>query len=557
MSVLTDGAVEALRTIYRDGTDQDRERARQLLADRGLIDDPAGDLRARIRTGGPMLLGELLMPGAVYGARSPLHDYLNDWHLREVDAAPGAMCAVAAPRGHGKSTAGVELAALYHAANCTRRFQVIISDTYEQARGRVQAIKNAVETNEDLRAAYPKLRQTVNSRWAENDLVFACGCRIVAFGAGTAIRGLKHRERRPDLVYLDDLEDEDSVSTPYQIDKRFKWLTRTAMALGDQIKGVSLLWVGTILARDALLNLVTGAALDEGQERPKWAHLWHRAVFRAEVEGSERIPTTAVVEDPVTHAEYEVTYDVGEPMWSELTRVDLARQHGKVGDAAYAAEYMADPVDGKGGILAAPMPATWLNPEYPPRDRLIRTHDGRMVAVSSMTVAAALDPQFAEPGADNDPDLAAIAVVGQHGADTFILDSWVGRDKVGQANRLVTMALKWGAFAAAVEVVAAQVLVADQAAQLGGVPIVREPATDGKVVRALSLMVRLQQERVHNVASEGDNGDLPRYITAFPNGRYKDPVDAVVMATNVASRATVVTATGGSSGPAMGGTRAG
>lgn len=567
VTVLTEPALEALRTIYENGSDADRERARVLLAERGLIPDPMGERRARIRAGGPMLLGELLMPDTVYGARSPLHDFLNDWHLREAAAKPGARTGCAAPRGHGKSTAAVELGALWHAANCTRRFQVIISDTYEQARGRLQAIKNAVETNDELRETYPRLRPSFGSlevgTWREADLVFACGCRIVGFGAGTAIRGLKHREARPDLVYLDDLEDEDSVSTAYQIEKRLKWLTRTALALGSPIRGLSVLWVGTILSRDALLNLVTGAALDEGQTRPAWAQMWSPSVYRAEVEGSERIATTATVEDPITKAPYTVTYDVGEPMWSELTREDLAKIHGGIGDAGYAAEYMADPVDGKGGMLVAPQLATWVNPQYPPRDRLIRWQrtagPGRtaaqgVAAVANMTIAVALDPQFSEVTGSNDPDLAAIVAVGQLGAESFILDAWIGRDKVGQAGRLVTMALKWGAFAAGVEVNAAQVLVADEAAQLAAVPIIREQSTEGKEVRALSLSVRLTQGRVHLLASEGDAADLPKYLTAFPNGRYKDPVDATVMAQNIAARATPVQA-GAVSAPGTGGPR--
>lgn len=566
--MLTEGAVEALRVIYTQGSDADRERARLELVARGLIADPAGELRAEIRAGGPMLLGERLMPDTVYGARSPLHDFLNDWHLREAAGRPGARSGCAAPRGHGKSTAAVELGALWHAANCTRRFQVIISDTYEQAVGRVQAIKGAVETNDELRDTYPKLRPAFGrgepGTWRENDLVFACGCRIIGLGAGTSIRGLKHRDARPDLVYLDDLEDETSVSTPHQIEKRLKWLTRTALNLGSPIKGLSVLWVGTILSRDALLNLVTGAALDEGQTRPRWAQMWSPTVFRAEIEGSERISTTATVEDPITKALFQVTYDVGEPMWSELTREDLAKIRGGVGDAGYAAEYMADPVDGKGGMLVAPQLASWVNPQYPPRDRLIRwsrtdgpgrTAASGVAAVANLTIAAALDPQFAEVTGSNDPDLAAIVVVGQLGAESFILDAWIGRDKVGQAQRLVTMALKWGAFAAGVEVVAAQVLVADEAAQLAAIPIIREPATDGKEVRALSASVRLTQGRVHLLATEGDAADLPKYLTAFPNGRYKDPVDAFVMAQNIAARATPVQTGGVSSGPSVGGPR--
>lgn len=551
---LSDAAVAALRTIYEHGDDGDRARARDILAAHGLVDDPAGRVRAELRAGGPMLLGERLMPGTVYGARSPLHDFINTWHLHEAANTPGRRDAVAAPRGHGKSTAAVELGALFHAAYCTRPFQVIVSDTYEQARGRVQAIKAQAEANDDLRELFPRLRPAFGygaaGTWRENDLVFACGCRIVGYGAGTAIRGMKHRDERPTMLYLDDLEDEDSVATPYQIDKRLKWLTRSALALGSPIRGMSVLWVGTILSRDALLNLATGAALDEGQTRPSWAQAWTPTVYRAEVDGTPRLPVTVDVEDPVTHATFTITRDVGEPMWSELSREKLARIRGEIGDAAYAAEYMADPVDGQGGMLAAPTPVSFVNPDAPPRARVVRTSTG-VVPVAAMQVATALDPQFALPGESTDPDLAAVVTVGQYGARTFILDAWIGRDRDGQAGRAVAQALAWGSFVVGVEKNAAQVLVVDQAAQLAQVPVRGLQSTEGKAVRALPLSVRLSQGRVFALSSSGQVGELTGYLTAFPHGRYKDPVDAVVMAVGLAAAGASVDVGGG--GPAAAG----
>lgn len=559
---LSPAAVAALRDIYRHGTDADRQRARAILVEHGLIVDETADLRARLRDGGPMMFGEELMPDTLYGPRSPLHDFLNDWHRSEAMSRPGARAAVAAPRGHGKSTAGVEVAALYHAAHCTRRFQLIVSDTDDQAIARIAAIKAAAESNERMREVYPKLRPAVPGRWAHNDeddeggvwrerdIVFACGCRVSARGAGTSMRGLKHRERRPDLVYLDDLEDEKSVATAYQLEKRLKWLQRVVLGLAGHGErgGMSVLWVGTILTREALLNLATGAALDEGQQRPKWASLWAPRVFRAELDGTPKVLTRAVVTDPLTGAEFETEREVGAPMWAGvLTREDLARIAGEVGDGSYAAEYMSDPADRTDGLLKAPQPAWFLNPTDDPRSRLVRTSTGLTVPVASMTIAGALDPQFAVEGESNDPDLAAIVVVGQWGAHSFILDTWIGRDREGQAGRLVRKCMAWGAFVAAVEVNGAQVLVADEAAQMGAVAILREQSTEGKPVRALSASVRLAQGRVFVVAGAGQNEELPKYLTAFPNGRYKDPVDAFVMALNAATRATPVDASGGSS----------
>lgn len=529
-----------------------------------------------LREAGPSAWARYFMPEFVTGADSELIDALNEWHRRETRRGPGSMDAFAAPRGHAKTTAGVEIPALFHAANCTRTFQIITSATYSQAVDRIATIVEQVENNPKLRAAYPDLVPALDKkgqlvRWRDDDVVFKCGCRIMAAGAGRAIRGARQGATRPDLIYFDDLETEESVATEASLEKRLKWITRVALGLADARTGISALWVGTILTRTALLNQATGAALDEGQQRPEWARSWTSHVFAAERRGTAKKPTVVVdvEEDPQTGVSRRVvrndadgkplTYQVGEPLWSELTRTDLARIRYKLGAASYAAEYLSDPVEAGTSILARPRDADYLNPHDPIEARLVRLPGGRVIPVSSMTIAAALDPQYAVPGAGTDPDLAAIVVAGAYAGDTFLLDCWVGRDRHGQASRLVDMAVKWGAYAAGVEAVAAQTLTADEAALDGRMPIVpiKRPATGGgKAYRALPLAARLGDKGrpetcrvwvLPDAAKEGPHGALADFLERFPNGRYDDPVDATIDAVHLANIG--VTAEGGSGRP--------
>lgn len=544
-------------------------------------------VKATLRLEGPLPWATYFLPHLVTGAFSPLHDELNAWHRREVTRGPGTMDAVAAPRGHGKSTAGVEIAALFHAAVCSRRFIVIASDTYDQATQRLATIIDEVENNPRLRAAYPDLRPAVDERgslvrWRDDDVVFACGCRIMAAGAGKSLRGARKGAQRPDLLLLDDLEDEASVATPAARAKRLRWISRVALGLADPRVGISVLWVGTILSRSALLNDATGAALDEGQDRPEWARSWTPHVFSAEVRGSERRRTVVVVEeaDEATGKLRNVVvrdsdgkplaYDVGAPLWSELTRADLARIRFKIGGLSYAAEYLSDPVDDGTTLLAPPRLVRYMNPGHPPLARIVQLPDGRLIPVSAMTRAAALDPQYAKPGQSNDPDLAAIVVAGQYGGDTFLLDSWIGRDRHGQAARLVDMAVSWECYAAGVEAQAAQTVTADAAAQDGRIPIVpitrtaasEKPGSGDKTRRALGLAVRLGDKdrpetcrvfALPGAVRDTEFGTLVEFLERFPHGRYDDPVDATIDAVELAARATTRGEVG--SGPRAGGPR--
>lgn len=548
---------------------------------RQVVDEIHRRVVENLKAAGPMPFAKWFLADLVTGAYSPLHDALNAWHVRETRRGPGAMDAFAAPRGHGKSTAGVEVAALYHVGYCTRRFVLIVSDTYSQAVDRLATVIDQIENNPKLRLAFPDLRPAMDERgqtvrWTDADIVLACGCRIMAAGAGKSIRGARKGAQRPDLLLLDDLEDESSIATEEALAKRLKWILRTALGLASPIEGLSALWVGTILSRSALLNQATGAALDPGQERPEWARSWTPHVFAAEIRGSAMKPTIVVdteedehgVERKVVRRDADgkpVTYLVGQPMWSELTRSALALIRYKLGSLAYAAEYLSDPVDSATTMLSRPRLVRYLNPQDPPLARIVQLPDGRLVSVADMSRAAALDPQYATPTATNDPDTAAIVVAGAYGRETFLLDCWIGRDRHGQAARLVDMAVSWECYVAGVEAVAAQAVTADAAAGDGRVPVIpitRSKANGGKTRRALALAVRLgdkekpETTRVYALPAavrEFPEGTLLDQLDKFPHGRYDDAVDATIDAVDLAHRA--VTPGEGGAAPTSGGQR--
>lgn len=523
-------------------------------------------LKAELHRRGPVAFARYFTPHLVEGDSAPLHEALNDWFRAEAIKPAGTKDAWAAPRGHGKSTT-VEVGALWCVAYEVRRFVVICSDTWSQAVERLATLITEIENNYELQTAFPDLRPAIDDfgrvvRWRDDDIILANGCRVMAVGAGKSVRGARLGNQRPDLLIFDDLEDETSVATEASIEKRMKWITRVALGLASPTKGMSALWVGTILSRAALLNLATAAALDEGQTRPEWAQSWRPHVFRAEVDGTPKTLTAVTDREtgkPVRSEDGKiVAYTVGEPMWSEMTRAQLARKRYEIGSLAYAAEYQSDPVDSETTLLAPPLQATYINPQAPPIERLIQLPGGRIVPVAAMVKAAALDPQYTEKRADNSPDLAAIVTAGQYGELTFILDAWIGRDRHGQAARLIDMGLKWGCYAVGVEKVAAQATTADQAAGDGRLPVIPLIPIDSKENRSYPLMIRLGDKekretcRVYilpDAQARFDNGTLEEHLAKFPHGRYDDPVDATVYAVDLASRAAQ---RGGGSGPKSG-----
>jgi len=66
-----------------------------------------------------------------------------------------------------------------------------------------------------------------------------------------SIRGIRHREYRPDLLILDDVEDMDSAKKIEGRAKLFDWFTREIVPLGDI--GTRTIIVGNLLHEDSLV----------------------------------------------------------------------------------------------------------------------------------------------------------------------------------------------------------------------------------------------------------------------------------------------------------------
>ena len=157
--------------------------------------------------------------------------------------------AVAAPREHAKSTVVSVILPLYCICYKLRRFIVLISDTQSQAALQMAAIKEELETNEELKKQFGDLMG--DKKWDINDCRTSTGISIAARGAGQSLRGLRYRMWRPDLVICDDMENEEAVDNPESREKLVRWFKGTVMNLG---KYCQIFVIGTILRYDSFLS---------------------------------------------------------------------------------------------------------------------------------------------------------------------------------------------------------------------------------------------------------------------------------------------------------------
>lgn len=165
--------------------------------------------------------------------------------------------ALAAPRGHAKSTA---ITFVYVMANLMFRlhdYVLVVSDTEGQAKEFLYNIASELQDNEDLKDIFGVERFLRDN---ETDIIvqFRSGdkFRVVAKGSEQKLRGLLWRHKRPNLIVCDDLENDEIVMNEDRREKFRKWFFNALIpSLSDDGK---IRVVGTILHLDSLLERLLG-----------------------------------------------------------------------------------------------------------------------------------------------------------------------------------------------------------------------------------------------------------------------------------------------------------
>lgn len=178
----------------------------------------------------------------------------------ELCCSPNRFVAIAAPRAHAKSTAITFSYTLANVLFRERKFVLIVSDTETQAVLFLGAIKQELQDNRDLIELFGLITnekgQVVFEKDSESDIIvsFKDGekFRIIAKGAEQKLRGLLWDGRRPDLIVLDDLENDEIVLNKERRDKFRRWFYGALMPCRAQDGLIR--YVGTILHMDAMLE---------------------------------------------------------------------------------------------------------------------------------------------------------------------------------------------------------------------------------------------------------------------------------------------------------------
>ncbi len=193
--------------------------------------------------------------GSVLASRFDGATTIPNFHreLWKFCCSPDRRVAIAAPRAHAKSTS-VTLSFLLSALIFRdRQYAIIVSDTEGQAKQFLGDLKQEMLENEDLIALFGNIvmkkdTETLIIAEMEDGYQF----RVEAKGSEQKVRGMKWRNKRPDLIVCDDLENDEIVMNKERREKFRNWFFKALIpCLSDKGK---IIVVGTILHLDSVLE---------------------------------------------------------------------------------------------------------------------------------------------------------------------------------------------------------------------------------------------------------------------------------------------------------------
>ena len=170
-----------------------------------------------------------------------------------IDSKDGARLVVAAPRGEAKSTLITQLMTLWAVLTGRKHYVIIIMDVYDQAALMLEAIKAELDTNPRLKQDFQDVAGA-GPTWQVGKMVTRNNRRIEGAGAAKKIRGRRSGAHRPDLILLDDIENDENVRQKKQRDKIHNWVLKAVLNLGPPDGSADTFYVGTMLHYDSVLN---------------------------------------------------------------------------------------------------------------------------------------------------------------------------------------------------------------------------------------------------------------------------------------------------------------
>jgi predicted phage terminase large subunit-like protein len=488
----------------------------------------------------PMEFMRVYLPSYAQQPFSRMHVEMSDLIVGETERRGGRV-AIAAPRGHAKSTLVTLATILWCIAYELESYILLVCDSQDQAIGHLASIREQLENNPRLREDFPEACMVPPASrrpqiWRRNEIVTGNGVKVSALGSGTKTRGRRHNEARPTLIVADDIENEALVRSPDQREQLAQWFNGTLLKAGNATTNV--LVVGTILHHDSLLATLTDAV-----RSPGWKSRIYRAVeqmadnetlwdqWRSIYTGrADEGPTGPEAAERFFHANQEAMLAGTKVLWPERENyVQLMVMRLNEGQASFDAEKQNHPIDPERAIFRERDLVFW-------DDHHIGEAELLMSLKGPLEFYAACDPSLGRAGRHND-DTAIIVIVRDRATGTlYIVEADIAKRTPGSTiEYLIGLGRRRQLAALAVETNQFQEMLASELTRQSNLAGVYLPVR--KIVHTGDKQVRIQslQPLIANgtIRLSRKHRKLIDELIQFPMAAHDDGPDALALVIEV------------------------
>lgn len=133
-----------------------------------------------------------------------------------------------------------------------KKFIFLASATEKAAIKLITPYKINFESNPRIRQFYGS--QPVLGQWTDKDFSCKCGAKFSAIGAGSAPRGARNGNMRPDVICLDDYDTDSDCRNPEILEKKWDWFESALYPTRSISEPTLVLWCGNIIAKDCCIK---------------------------------------------------------------------------------------------------------------------------------------------------------------------------------------------------------------------------------------------------------------------------------------------------------------
>lgn len=288
------------------------------------------------------------------------------------------------PREHAKSVFSDIFMPLYLKAKGELDGFVIASASGEKANGLLGDIQAQLEANERYINDFGEQKSLGN--WTEGHFVTRDGIGFWAIGRRQSPRGIREAERRPNVLVIDDLDDDEQVKNQDLVLKSLDWL-KGALIGAMSLLQARIIMVGNRIAKDAILAHVVGDINDGDPKNPGITHI-----------------KVYALENP--YSKDEDQSETGQPAWKErYSRDHIIRRMRVMGYRMAQREFFHRQIK-EGRVFKE----EWL--------RFVKLPEFRYFDA----VVTYCDPSFKDSKKN---DFKAIVALGKIGSKLYLIDCWI------------------------------------------------------------------------------------------------------------------------------------